>query len=116
MVDGHCVWVLQSPARFVSEAFGRTSLALYATNCCFRARLVGRKVDLSAGPLPSGSAATGIGVVSLSASARAAYLSRVGRWPLRPVLKHGPRSLTYVRVIEWSKLKGVVKAKACVSG
>ena len=38
MVDGHCVWVLQSPARFVSEAFGRTSPALYATNCCLHAR------------------------------------------------------------------------------
>jgi len=28
-----------------------------------------------------------------------------------PVLKHGPRSLTCVRVIEFSKLKGAVKAK-----
>ena len=42
---------------------------------------------------------------------RVASLSRVGRWPLRPVLKHGPRSLTCVRVIEFSKLKGAVKAK-----
>ena len=99
MVDGQVVWVLQSPFRLVSEALGCTSPALYATNCCLRARLFGRKVDLSAGPLSSGTAVTGIGVVSLSASARAAYLLRVGRWPLPPVLKHGPRSLTYMQVI-----------------
>ena len=39
-------------------------------------------------------------------------LCRVGRWPLRPVLKHGPRSLTCMRAIELTKLKGVVKAKS----
>ena len=31
--------------------------------------------------------------------ARAASLLRVGRWPLRPVLKHGPRRLTHMQVI-----------------
>lgn len=30
-----------------------------------------------------------------------------------PVLKHGPRSLACVRVIEINKLKGVTKVKAC---
>ena len=32
----------------------------------------------------------------------------------RPVLKHGPRSLTYVRVFEWLKLRGAMKVKAFV--
>ena len=41
---------------------------------------------------------------------RAASLSRVGRWPLRPVLKHGPRSLTCTRVVGCTKPKGAVKA------
>ena len=41
---------------------------------------------------------------------RAASLLRVGRWPLRPVLKHGPRSLTCMQVIGFTKPKGVVKA------
>ena len=31
--------------------------------------------------------------------------------PICPVLKHGPRSLLYVRVIECSKLIGVMKVK-----
>ena len=39
MADGQGVWVLQSPFRFVSDVFGRTSLALYATNRCFHLRL-----------------------------------------------------------------------------
>ena len=39
MADGQCVWVLQSLFRTVSDVFGRTSLALYATNRCFRSRL-----------------------------------------------------------------------------
>ena len=36
---------------------------------------------------------------------------RVGRRRLRPVLKHGPRSLTCERVIGFTKPKGAVKAK-----
>ena len=43
--------------------------------------------------------------------ARPASQSRVGRRPLRPVLKHGPRSLTCVRAIGRTKPKGAVKAK-----
>ena len=46
---------------------------------------------------------------------RAASLLRVGRWPLRPVLKHGPRSLTCMRAIELTKLIGAVKAKSSLS-
>ena len=46
---------------------------------------------------------------------RAASLLRVGRRPLRPVLKHGPRSLTCARVIESTKLMGAVKAKGSPS-
>ena len=38
--------------------------------------------------------------------------TRVGRRNLRPVLKHGPRSVTNVRVIGLTKPKGAVKAKA----
>ena len=30
----------------------------------------------------------------------------------RPVLKHGPRSLTYVQVFEWLKLRRAMKVKA----
>ena len=41
-----------------------------------------------------------------------ASLSRVGRRCLRPVLKHGPRSLTCARVTGRTKPKGAVKAKA----
>ena len=44
--------------------------------------------------------------------ARAASLLRVGRRPLRPVLKHGPRSFTCARAIGLTKPKGAVKAKA----
>ena len=51
----------------------------------------------------------------VSSMARAASLSRVGRRPLRPVLKHGPRSLTCARVIESTKLMGAVKAKGSLS-
>ena len=47
--------------------------------------------------------------------ARPASLSRVGRRRLRPVLKHGPRSLTCARVIGFTKPKGAVKAKAACS-
>ena len=32
----------------------------------------------------------------------------------RPVLKHGPRSLKYVRVFEWLKLRRVMKVKTLV--
>jgi len=38
--------------------------------------------------------------------------SRVGRRRLRPVLKHGPRSLTRERVVGHTKPVGAVKAKA----
>ena len=43
--------------------------------------------------------------------ARPASQSRVGRGPLRPVLKHGPRSLTCARAIGRTKPKCAVKAK-----
>ena len=43
---------------------------------------------------------------------RVASLSRVVRRPLRPVLKHGPRSFTCARAIGLTKPKGAVKAKA----
>lgn len=46
--------------------------------------------------------------------ARLACRRRVGRRPLRPVLKHGPRSLTRARVIGCTKPKGAVKAKGTV--
>ena len=39
-------------------------------------------------------------------------LCRVGRWRLRPVLKHGPRSLTCMRAIGLTKPSGAVKAKS----
>ena len=42
-------------------------------------------------------------------------LCRVGQRSLRPVLKHGPRSLTCMRAIELTKLKGAVKAKSSLS-
>ena len=41
-------------------------------------------------------------------------LCRVGRWRLRPVLKHGPRSLTCMRAIGLTKPSGAVKAKGCL--
>ena len=41
--------------------------------------------------------------------------SRVGRRRLRPVLKHGPRSLTRAQVGWFSKPSGVVKAKADIA-
>lgn len=41
-------------------------------------------------------------------------LCRVGRWRLRPVLKHGPRSLTCMRAIGLTKPSGAVKAKSCL--
>ena len=47
--------------------------------------------------------------------ARPANRSRVGRRRLRPVLKHGPRSLTRARVAGLPKPSGVVKAKAASS-
>ena len=50
-------------------------------------------------------------VQRVQALARPVILSRVGRRRLRPVLKHGPRSLTCVRVIGLTKPKGAVKAK-----
>jgi hypothetical protein len=59
-----------------------------------------------------GPAGRRVGSFSECPSARLAFLSRVGRRRLRPVLKHGPRSLTCVRVIGLTKLKGAVKAKA----
>ena len=40
---------------------------------------------------------------------------RVGRRRLRPVLKHGPRSLTCVQVTGLTKPYGEVKAKGCLS-
>ena len=42
---------------------------------------------------------------------RTASLSRVGRRSLRPVLKHGPRSLTCARANGCTKPRGAVKAK-----
>ena len=42
---------------------------------------------------------------------RSAIPFRVGRRRLRPVLKHGPRSLTCIRVVGLSKPEGEVKAK-----
>ena len=45
-----------------------------------------------------------------SLGARPALLSRLCRWPLRPVLKHGPRSLTGARAIGFTKPKGAAKA------
>ena len=44
---------------------------------------------------------------------RSAIPFRVGRRRLRPVLKHGPRSLTCMRVVGLSKPEGAVKAKLC---
>ena len=41
-------------------------------------------------------------------------LCRVGRRRLRPVLKHGPRSLTCMRAIGLTKPSGAVKAKSCL--
>ena len=41
-------------------------------------------------------------------------LCRVGRWRLRPILKHGPRSLTCMRAIGLTKPSGAVKAKSCL--
>jgi len=45
---------------------------------------------------------------------RFAPLCRVGRRRLRPVLKHGPRSLTCMRAIGLTKPSGAVKAKSCL--
>ena len=42
---------------------------------------------------------------------RPVFLYRVGWWRLRPVLKHGPRSLTCIRVNGSTKPIGAVKAK-----
>ena len=42
-------------------------------------------------------------------------LCRVGQRSIRPVLKHGPRSLTCMQAIELTKLKGAVKAKSSLS-
>ena len=74
----------------------------------------GVKLVLRCQPLAPGCAGGGYlsGLACrVSSMARAASRSRVGRRPLRPVLKHGPRSLTCARVIESTKLMGAVKAK-----
>ena len=42
------------------------------------------------------------------------FVYRVGWWKLRPVLKHGPRSLTCVRVSGLAKPTGAVKANGCL--
>ena len=54
--------------------------------------------------------AKGARIASVSL-ARPPSQTRVGRRNLRPVLKHGPRSVTNVRVIGFTKPKGAVKAK-----
>ena len=91
-----------------------TSLALHATNRWACAAAAGEVCSSSEGQAPlAGLRARRVLERSRIASdslLRAAFLSRVGRWPLRPVLKHGPRSLTCVRVVGCPKPKGAVKA------
>ena len=90
-----------------------TSLVLHATNRWYCASGRMKFKFLGAQALPPGLQRRRVTEWSRIASIslmRAASLSRVGRRPLRPVLKHGPRSLTCVRVIGCTKLKGAVKA------
>ena len=51
---------------------------------------------------------------------REAHRARPGRWrpdgPIRPVLKHGPRSLARARVFERRKLQGATKVRAAQPG
>ena len=53
--------------------------------------------------------------IASNALLRSPSLCRVGQRSLRPVLKHGPRSLTCAQAIGRSKPKGAVKAKSDLS-
>ena len=53
--------------------------------------------------------------IASNALLRFSSLCRVGRRPLRPVLKHGPRSLTCMQAIGLTKPRGAVKAKSSLS-
>ena len=100
-------------------SLGCISPAVYGRNCSERTEGLGWSCWFCRQPwvswLRTGQVRERTRIAS-NALLRFSSLCRVGRWPLRPVLKHGPRSLTCVRVIGLTKPKGVVKAKACLSG
>ena len=102
----------------VSVSAGSISPALHATNRLAWTEVVGEVLGLSLSPasLASGPAGTEPARTASVSLARLASLSRVGRRRLRPVLKHGPRSLTCARVTGFTKPTGVVKAKASAEG
>ena len=94
---------------------GAFSLQLTAGTVWSRPMALGEVTGLACSPGCPGSSPDGYleeTRIASNALLRSPSLCRVGQRSLRPVLKHGPRSLTCMRAIELTKLKGVVKAKS----
>ena len=92
--DRNCWGSNLRPGKKLWFGFGRLQLPVTR----LRPRQVGKRARIARGFLP-----------------RLSSPCRVGRRPLRPVLKHGPRSLTCVQAVGLAKPEGAVKAKGGLS-